>query len=327
MRASRLLSIQMMLETRGRMSATALARALEVSVRTLHRDIDGLSAAGVPVYAERGRSGGFELMPGWKTTLTGLTPAEAQAVFLSGLAGPAAELGLGGDVQRAQLKVLAALPAAWRDDAQRIGSRLYLDPIDWYREAPLQTHLATVSAGVWGGKQLSIRYESWQATKAHTLHPLGLVLKAGAWYLVASTAAEPRTYKVANILHAELLDAPAKRPRKFDLPAYWRDAVRRFEADLLQGEAQVRATPAGLKRLAQLGAAQARAVAAATAAKANPDPAGLIKLQVPVESTEHGARALLALAPEVEVLGPAALRRAIGKRLQLQCRLYAAEKP
>src|SRR5690606_31255176 len=110
MRASRLLSIQMLLETRGRMSASALARALEVSVRTLHRDIDELTSAGVPTYAERGRAGGFQLMPGWKTTLTGLTPAEAEAVFLTGLSGPAADLGLGRPVQSAGLKLMAALP-------------------------------------------------------------------------------------------------------------------------------------------------------------------------------------------------------------------------
>lgn len=128
MRASRLLSLQMLLETRGRMSAQALAEALEVSVRTLYRDVDQLSAAGVPIYAERGRYGGFALLPGWKTTLTGLTPSEAQAVFLSGLPGPAQDLGLGGDVAGARLKLLAALPAAWRDDAQRVSTRLHLDP-------------------------------------------------------------------------------------------------------------------------------------------------------------------------------------------------------
>jgi len=135
MRASRLLTIQMLLQTRGRLSARALAQALEVSVRTLYRDVDQLSAAGVPVIAQRGRDGGFELLDGWKTTLTGLTPSESQAVFLSGLAGPAAQLGLGDAVGSAQLKLLAALPAAWRDDAQRVAARLHLDPVDWYREA------------------------------------------------------------------------------------------------------------------------------------------------------------------------------------------------
>ena len=148
MRASRLLSLQMLLETRGRMSAQALAEALEVSVRTLYRDVDQLSAAGVPIYAERGRNGGFALLPGWKTTLTGLTPSEAQAVFLSGLPGPAQDLGLGGDVAGARLKLLAALPAAWRDDAQRVSARLHLDPVDWYRESDPTPHLPTVAVAV-----------------------------------------------------------------------------------------------------------------------------------------------------------------------------------
>src|SRR5271165_2494768 len=150
MRASRLLSLQMLLETRGRMSARALAETLEISLRTLHRDVDELAAAGVPVYAERGRAGGFQLLEGWKTTLTGLTPAEAQAVFMTGLAGPAAELGMGPEVEGARLKLLSSLPAAWRDDAQRISSRFHLDPVPWYRECEQLPHLATIAAAVWG---------------------------------------------------------------------------------------------------------------------------------------------------------------------------------
>lgn len=319
MRASRLLTIQMLLETRGRMSARALAEALEVSVRTLHRDIDELSAAGVPVYAERGRSGGFALLPGWKTTLTGFTPAEAQAVFLGGLAGPAADLGLRSAVQRAELKLLAALPAAWRDDAQRIASRLHLDPVDWYRESAPLPHLGAVADAVWHERRLAVRYESWQGESTRTLHPLGLVLKAGTWYLVAAADRAPRTWRVSNILEAKALDAPVKRPRGFDLARYWRDSVRRFETELYRSEALVRATPAGLKQLGHLSAAVARAVAAAAP---RPDRNGRARLRVPIESTAHAARQLLSLAPAVEVLGPAPLRRAVLARLAEQQRLY-----
>ena len=236
MRASRLLSLQMLLETHGRMSAQALAEALEVSVRTLYRDVDQLSAAGVPIYAERGRNGGFALLPGWKTTLTGLTPSEAQAVFLSGLPGPAQDLGLGGDVAGARLKLLAALPAAWRDDAQRVSARLHLDPVDWYRESDPTPHLPTVAAAVWSGHQITLRYEGWARTAERTVSPLGLVLKAGVWYLVAlpmgADARGPRTYRVSNILAATALDQPARRPARFDLPGYWAASIRRFESGL-----------------------------------------------------------------------------------------------
>ncbi len=321
MRASRLLSIQMLLETRGRMSARALADALEVSIRTLHRDIDELSASGVPVYAERGRSGGFELMPGWKTTLTGMTPSEARAVFLSGLAGPAGDLGLGSDVERAQLKVLASLPASWRDDAQRVSSRLYLDPIDWYREAQPLPHLPTVAAAVWNARQLSIRYESWKATTSRTVRPLGLVLKAGAWYLVAAVDDAPRTYRVSNVLSATPLDGTVKHPRGFDLAEYWRSSVKRFEAELYKSEADVRATAAGLKQLSYLSATVARDIAVA---QVMPNAAGWAHLRIPVESNEHAIRQLLALSPEVEVLGPAPLRRAVIERHEQQRRMYGS---
>src|ERR1700754_4948635 len=131
MLASRLLSILMLLQTRGRMSATDLAREFEVSVRTIHRDIDQLSAAGVPVYAERGRSGGFALMDGYRTKLTGMTQPEAETLFLAGLPGPAAQLGLADLLGAARLKLLAALPANVQPNAERIAARFHLDPAGW----------------------------------------------------------------------------------------------------------------------------------------------------------------------------------------------------
>lgn len=318
MRASRLLSIQMLLETRGRMSATALSEALEVSVRTLYRDMDELTAAGVPVYAERGRAGGFQLLPGWKTQLTGLTSTEAEAVFLSGLAGPAADLGLGADVQSAQLKLLASLPAQWRGHAQRISARLHLDPVEWYREADTLPHLATVATAVWEERQAEIAYASWTRTARHVVHPLGLVLKAGIWYLVAARDGKLRSFRVSSIDAVQLRDAACVRPPKFDLARYWADSVRRFETELHAGEADVAATPRGLAALRNLNAVTARALQGI----APPADGERVQLRLPIESVAQAAGVLLRLCPDVEVLGPKQLRRAILVRAQAAAALY-----
>ncbi len=332
MRASRLLSLQMLLETRGRMSAQALAEALEVSVRTLYRDVDQLSAAGVPIYAERGRNGGFALLPGWKTTLTGLTPSEAQAVFLSGLPGPAQDLGLGGDVEGARLKLLSSLPASWREDAQRVSTRLHLDPVDWYRESDSTPHLPTVAAAVWSGHQIAMRYESWADTVERTVSPLGLVLKAGVWYLVALPAVAvgavhgakdaakdgPRTYRVSNILAATGLAAAVQRPPRFGLANYWAKSIQRFESGIYTSEAALLATPAGLKGLRALSSAVARAVAAAPPVRRKD---GRVAVTIPIESVEHACGQLMRLSPDVEVLRP------LIDRLLAAARLYGVRAP
>lgn len=320
MRASRLLSIQMLLQTRGRLSAQALASALEVSVRTLYRDVDQLSAAGVPIYAERGRAGGFLLTAGWQTTLTGLTPAEAQAVFLGGLAGPAAQLGLGREVESARLKLLTALPAAWRDDAQRISSQLHLDPLAWYHDSEPVPHLAAVAEAVWSQRQLTMHYQSWKGAARRTVDPLGLVQKAGAWYLVAAVEGEPRTFRVASIGEAAVLPERARKPRKtFELATYWRESTQRFERELYQAEATVLASAAGLSQLRKLGSALAQAVAAAPASRRDD---GRTRLRIPIESTTQATAQLLPLATEVEVVEPKALRSSIAERARQIGRVY-----
>jgi len=138
----------MLLQSRGRMTAPALAQAMEVSTRTILRDIDQLSAAGVPLWGERGRQGGFRLREGWSTALTGMTEPEANALLLAGLPGPATELGLGAAAASARLKLVASLPSEWREQADRVGTRLHVDPIDWYRAPDTPKHLREVADAV-----------------------------------------------------------------------------------------------------------------------------------------------------------------------------------
>jgi predicted DNA-binding transcriptional regulator YafY len=327
MQASRLLSILMLLQGRGRVSAQALAAELEVSVRTIYRDVDRLSASGVPIYAEQGRSGGFQLREGWRTKLDGMTVPEAEAVFLAGLPGPAAELGLGEALASAQLKLKAALPAEWQDDAQRVGARFHLDPVDWYRETPPVDHLPAVARAVWQSQRIAVRYDSWQGETQRELEPLGLVLKGGGWYVVArSGAAKPaRTYRLLSILELTPLNESFKRPARFDLAEYWRESTRRFEAELYQGEARLTVSARGLKWLTH---DFSGAVAAACRRNARPDPdrKGWSLVRIPIESAEHAAGQLLRLGPEALVLGPKDLRERMAAQARALASLYAADQ-
>jgi predicted DNA-binding transcriptional regulator YafY len=321
MRASRLLSILMLLQARGRMSADALAAEVEVSVRTIYRDVDQLSAAGVPVYAERGRAGGFQLLDGWRTKLTGLTGAEAQALFLAGLPGPAAELGLGETMAAAQLKLLAALPAGWQADATRVSARFHLDPAGWYRTTSGTEYIREVAAALWSERRLAIRYESWRGVVDRVVDPLGLVLKGGTWYLVAGVGGAPRTYRVSNILALSQSEERFDRPPGFDLARFWSEAAQAFEAGLQRGEAVLRVSPQGLRLLHGFGAAVADA-AARTAGP--PDAEGWCRVAIPVETDAHAARELLRLGPEAVVLSPSGLRTAVAEAARRIGALYAA---
>ena len=319
MRASRLLSLLMLLQSRGRVSAQALAEALEVSVRTIHRDIDELSAAGVPVWADRGRLGGFQLQPGWRTRVDGLTAPEAQAMFLGGLPGPAAELGLGEAMASAQLKLLAALPEGWREDARRVSARFHLDPIDWYRGPSATDHLPAIAQAVWSERRVAMRYESWKGEVSRRVDPLGLVLKAGIWYLAAQVGNGVRTYRLSNILDLTLTGEPFARPADFDLAAWWQASTQRFEKELAVDTAQLRVSASGMKALRDLGAAVAQAAEASASA---PDESGWRRVTIPIESIPHAAAQVLRLGAQAEVLKPAALRRALLERVSAVAALY-----
>src|SRR5438105_2233804 len=183
MRASRLLSILMSLQARGRLTAAEMAEELEVSERTIYRDIDQLSAAGIPVISDRGRTGGFKLTDGFRTQLTGFTDGEAETLFLAGLPGPAAELGLADLMTMARAKLMAALPAGAK--AERIAARFHLDAAGWFRETDAVTPLPTIAHAVWNARYVQFRYAQGDESGIRKVGPLGLVLKAGIWYLVA----------------------------------------------------------------------------------------------------------------------------------------------
>jgi predicted DNA-binding transcriptional regulator YafY len=324
MRASRLLSILMLLQTRGRLSAPTLAEALEVSQRTILRDIDHLSAAGVPVWADRGRLGGFQLREGWSTQLTGLTEPEAQALFLAGQPGPAAELGLGGAAASARLKLLATLPAEWRNDAQRVAARLHVDHADWFRQSGRTEHLGAVADAVWQQWRLAMRYESWSGVKNREVEPLGLVLKAGVWYMAAQAraGAEARIFRLSNIHALTVQRARFDAPADFDLAAFWRDATQRFEAEIYRDTAVLRASARGLRLLQQMSPAVERA--AGRTATADGRRAGWQRVSIPIESVDHAATQLLRLGAEAEVLEPPALRKHMAASARRLARLYAA---
>jgi predicted DNA-binding transcriptional regulator YafY len=320
MRASRLLTIMMLLQTRGRMSAEALAAELEVSVRTIYRDIDQLSASGVPVYADIGRNGGFALLDGWRTRLTGLTPPEAQALFLAGLPGPAAELGLGDHVAQAELKLLAALPADWQKEARRISTRFHLDPGGWFQPGYVHAHLKSVAECVWAERKISVRYESWTKVSDRVLEPYGLVLKGGIWYVVARSGEDIRTFRLSGIQALIALDERFERPRDFDLPAYWAEAIVKFEQDLYIGTARVRATDRGIARLKAVSDTVRQAI---DAQSIEPNAAGWATIMIPIEEIGWATREMTKAGAEVEVLEPPELRAAVAEVARKMAALYA----
>jgi predicted DNA-binding transcriptional regulator YafY len=309
MQASRLLSILMLLQSHGLLTAPALARTLEVSTRTILRDIDQLSAAGVPVWGEPGRTGGFQLREGWSTTLTGLTEPESQALLLAGLPAAATDLGLGSAATSARLKMVASLPTEWRQQAERVGARLHIDPVDWYRSSETPEHLRGLADAVWHSRRVAVRYESWRGTGERELEPLGLVMKAGTWYLVARTSGQDavRTYRISAVQSLRLLPTRFRRPRQFDLAAHWQASIDRFETGLRQLQAVVSVSP---RALGWLRNERHPFVPGAVPAGTAPRP-GWTTVHLPVESIEQGARRLLSYGGEVEVLAPAALRQRI----------------
>lgn len=313
MRAERLVALLFLLQQRRRATAAELADALEVSERTVYRDVEALLAAGVPLWTEQGRAGGIRLMDGWRTRLDGLSGREAAAIFAVDVPEMLAELGLGSALTAARAKVLNALPAGLREYAERISQRFHLDAPGWFHRAEETSQLSVVAEAVAEQRRLRVRYQRADRAVDRELDPLGLVVKAGVWYLVARPAGgeDIRTYRVARLVAAEPTDHEFPRPADFDLVDWWARASARFENSLLRERVRLRVSPQALRVLRGITDQDAATDAIANAGP--PDADGWREVELDVESQVVAASQLSGLGAGVEVLEPPELRAALAE--------------
>ncbi|MFC4063441.1 helix-turn-helix transcriptional regulator [Actinoplanes subglobosus] len=311
MRADRLVSLVLLLRQRGRLTADVLARELEVSTRTVLRDIEALSAAGVPVYAERGRHGGFALLPGFRTELTGLNHDEALALLTAGSGRGEQAFGLGAALTSAMRKVVDALPEGHRATASDAVQRLLVEPeTDLLSRRPAVEEvpgatMAEVRRAVLGGRRLRIHYAATgEPARWRTVDPIGLVTVRDRVYLLATRAGQDRTYRLSRVLAAEELPEPAQRPNLVDLDRAWRERCARFLSDD-HIAVRVRVDPARREEL----------LASAVAVRAEePSAGGRLHLEVTFQDLRHAVWAMWQLGTAAEALSPPALRAALHRR-------------
>ncbi|MXM62881.1 WYL domain-containing protein [Streptomyces sp. HUCO-GS316] len=322
MRAARLIRMVLLLQSRSAMTAAELARELEVSERTVTRDAQALSEAGVPVYAERGRAGGYRLIGGYRTGLTGLARGEAEALFLSGAPGALREMGLEDAASAARLKVSAALLPSLRDASRTAAQRFHLDAPGWFHEPRTPELLPAVADAVWDDRRIDARYRSRDTEVVRELEPYGLVLKAGVWYLCARVAGQGafRVYRIDRFTAVEAGRERFERDEQFDLPGFWEERAEQFARSILRAEVGIRLSKEGARRLPH--AVDPLAAREALASAGPADDEGRVTVTLPVESEEVAHTQLTALGPEVEVLTPESLRARFSDDARRLARLY-----
>ena len=306
MRADRLLSILLLLQVHRRMTARALARRLEVSERTIHRDMEALSAAGIPVHAERGAGGGWILPDSFRTDVAGLTEAEIQALVLATPPRLLADLGLDKASDAALVKLLAALPSAARRDAEYVRQRIHVDAAGWRRTEETVPYLAALQEAIWRGRKVRLAYRRNDGGAVERLvDPLGLVAKGNLWYLVAGVEGEIRSYRVSRVQAVAIADEPCMRPPDFDLATYWARSSADFVANLPRYLVTVRIAPEGLPRVSVPGSyAQVQHVG-------EPEADGWRTLRLLHETEEEACSYVLGFGARMAVIAPAELRERV----------------
>ena len=321
MRADRLLSLLLTLQTEGKLKARELARRLGVSPRTIYRDLDALTAAGVPVYAEPGPTGGVALLGDYKTQLTGLSSAELQTLFFGKPPALLKDLGLSHVFDAAQLKLLASLPAPSRAGAQGARQHLYIDTTGWAKSRDAVPFLPLLYEAVWQSRRVNLHYARADKTVVRRVDPLGLVARGSTWYLIAGVDGELRTYRVSRIEGLELTEDTCVRPTDFDLAAYWERSKETFRENLPRYPATVRAKSDIVGRM-RVSGRYARVVSEGQTA----DEHGWVQLELLFEVDWEACEYLLSFGPAVEVLAPAELRHKVCQQAQKTVQLYADDR-
>jgi len=306
MRADRLLSIVMLLQRRGKMTASALAQELEVSRRTILRDVEALSFAGIPIYTDGGHGGGIALDENYRTTLTGLKETEVHALFVANNHQVLEEIGLGKAAESMRLKLFAALPAAHQPSVDHIRQRIYIDPVWWWFDTQAPSFWSALQEAVYQDRVVRVVYENYNGEVAErVLEPYSLVSKSSFWYLIAKRAGELRTYRVARLRSVVVLDASFQRDPDFDLPAYWKEHLDEFAAAFLDYEVLLRIHPDRVKFAC--GLTPGRNIIIDT------DSNAWSTVRFQMESAELAKMLVFGLGTQCEVLEPPALKETVAE--------------
>jgi predicted DNA-binding transcriptional regulator YafY len=309
MRADRLLSIMLLLQTRDRLTAQELARELEVSERTIYRDMIALSTAGVPVYGTSGPEGGFSLVESYRTSLTGLSEGEVRALFMLSIPAPLGDLGLTGELKAAMRKLAAALPSSSRGAEERVRQRIFLDSNWWHQDQENIPHLQTLYQAIWGDHQISLKYRPHPLAEVDlVVDPYGLVAKAGVWYLVSHRNLQIHVHRVAGLSEVHLLETNFNRPQGFDLQEFWKGWCLARENQLTDFAVTVRVHQDFIPWLPMFFGSRIRE---RLSQSPSPDDQGRIILDLFFESLEAARERLLGCGGGLEVLAPRALRFSI----------------
>jgi predicted DNA-binding transcriptional regulator YafY len=307
MRADRLLSIVLLLQTNRQLTSRALAERLEVSERTIHRDMEALSVSGIPVVAERGSNGGWSLLGEYRTNLTGLNEAEIQSLFVTQPPKLLADLRLEKASEGALLKLLAALPAMYRQGAEQARRRIHIDTAGWARQEESVPLLPVLQEAIWSERKLRFSYQRGPDCNdvEREVDPLGLVAKGSAWYLVAGVAGEVRSYRISRMSQAQVLDQACVAPAGFDLAAYWEQSTTAFKTALPNYVAQFRVSPDAFLRLRFAG----RFARVGDTVETDVD--GWRRISVGFDVEEMAVEYALSFGTKLEVIEPRSLREKV----------------